>query len=171
MASFPPTAHHVDLPGGRFAFLQAGEAAAPLALCLHGFPDHPRTFEPLLGPLLAAGYRVAAPWMRGYAPSALSGPFHTRRLGADALELARALSPDRPVLLIGHDWGAVAGWSAASLGPGPIGALVAISVPHPSAFTRNFARHPLQWMRSWYVGALQIPLLPERMIEIGRAHV
>ena len=164
MAVFPSTVRSADLPGGRFAWLEAGEQGAPVALCLHGFPDHPRTFEPLLAPLLAAGYRVVAPWMRGYVPSVHAGPYHLRRLGQDALELAAAAGGGSPVLLHGHDWGALAGWSAAASEPERLRALVALSVPHPATFVRNLPRHPLQLLRSWYVAAAQIPFLPERLI-------
>jgi pimeloyl-ACP methyl ester carboxylesterase len=167
MENFPTSPHAGDLPGGRFAWLEAGPAEAEVALCLHGFPDHPRTFEPLLEPLLGAGYRVVAPWIRGYSPSVTSGPYHARQLATDALHLADAVSPGRPVLLIGHDWGAVAAWNAAALAPERFDALVALSVPHPSAFLRNAARHPRQLLRSWYIGAFQIPVLPEKVIRAG----
>jgi len=50
-----------------FAYLEAGEG--PLVLCLHGFPDHAPTWEPMLGALAEAGFRGVAPWMRGYSPT------------------------------------------------------------------------------------------------------
>ena len=49
---------------GRFASLQAGRAEAPLVVCAHGFPDSARTFDALGPALVAAGYRVVAPWMQ-----------------------------------------------------------------------------------------------------------
>ena len=164
MERFPSQVHDAELAAGRFAWLEAGPADAPVALCLHGFPDHPRTFEPILEPLLAAGYRVVAPWMRGYVPSVKGGPYHARQLGQDAVEIAAAVSPTKTVLLIGHDWGAIAAWNAAAIAGERFSALVALSVPHPSAFLRNVARHPRQLLRSWYIGAFQIPLLPELAI-------
>jgi pimeloyl-ACP methyl ester carboxylesterase len=51
--------------------------------------------EPFMAELVAAGYRVAAPWMRGDAPSVVSGPHDLDRLAGDAIELAQALSPGR----------------------------------------------------------------------------
>ena len=43
--------------------------AAPLVLCLHGFPDSAQTFRWQLPALAEAGYRALAPTMRGYEPS------------------------------------------------------------------------------------------------------
>lgn len=167
MASFSRTIHEQPLPGGTFAWLEAGEPHAPLALCVHGFPDHPRTFEPLLGHLLGAGYRVAAPFLRGYAPSTREGPYDARRLGADVVELARSLGGGEPVLLVGHDWGAIAGWYAVAQEPSLFRAFAALSVPHPKAFATNVPRHPSQLLRSWYVGFFQLPVLPESALRAG----
>src|SRR5664279_6540788 len=58
------TANGVD-----FAYLEAGPSDGPLALCLHGFPDHAPTWEHLMPELAAAGYHVVAPWLRGYSPT------------------------------------------------------------------------------------------------------
>jgi pimeloyl-ACP methyl ester carboxylesterase len=159
--------HQVELPGGRFCYLAAEPPpgpARPLAICLHGFPDHAPTMAPLLSDLAAAGHRAVAPWLRGYAPSTLSGPFDIERLSADAIELADALSPERPVVLIGHDWGAAATHAACALAPHRIAAAVTMAVPHPLAFARNIATQPAQLARSWYVLFFQLPVLPERAI-------
>src|SRR5262245_46917767 len=91
---------------GDFELLSAGAKSDPHVRCLHGFPDHPPSFTLLLTELSDAGYHAVAPWLRGYAPSTLEGPFDGDYLAEDALELASALSPDRPIYLVGHDWGA-----------------------------------------------------------------
>lgn len=167
MARFPSDIHEAELSTGPFAWLEAGETGGLTVLCLHGFPDHPRTFEPLLPALVGAGYRVVAPWMRGYAPSGLGGPYDLRQLGDDVIALARYVSPDSPVILLGHDWGALASWYAAAAAPQRIAALVTISVPHPAAFARNIRRHPLQLLRGWYVGLFQLPMVPEALLPLG----
>ncbi|MEM9492929.1 MAG: alpha/beta hydrolase, partial [Myxococcota bacterium] len=79
----------ITVDGGRFAYLDAGERDAPVVLCLHGFPDHPPSFIPLMDRLAAAGLRAIAPWMRGYHPSVATGPFHFERLADDLSQLAR----------------------------------------------------------------------------------
>src|SRR6185503_1839257 len=159
-----PSRERVSLPGGDFELLAEGERVAPLALCLHGFPDHPPTFAPLLEALAGAGYRAVAPWLRGYAPSILEGPFHLERLTEDARELADALSPERPIYLVGHDWGAAITYAAASLWPARIAAAVTLAVPHPNAFFKDFVRRPDQLRRSWYMGLFQLPGIAEREV-------
>src|SRR5581483_1485756 len=60
------TANGVD-----FAYLEAGPSGGPLALCLHGFPDTAHTWRHLFADLARAGYHAVAPFMRGYAPTAV----------------------------------------------------------------------------------------------------
>ena len=59
--------------------IEAG--TGPLALCLHGFPDSAHTWRHLLPELAEAGFHAVAPFMRGYAPSAIPAD-RCYRLGA-----------------------------------------------------------------------------------------
>jgi pimeloyl-ACP methyl ester carboxylesterase len=148
----------------RFAYLADGDERAPLVLCLHGFPDHPPSFRPLMARLAAAGWRAVAPWMRGYAPSTLSGPFHSAQLAADLAGLADALAPGKPVRLVGHDWGAIATYAALGATPERFASALTLSVPHLLAFLVNLQRDPEQLRRSWYIAFFQLPLIPERVV-------
>ena len=141
---------------GGFTALAAGPADAPLALVLHGFPDAPPTFAPLLGALADRGYRVVAPWLRGYAPSPLAGPYDVDRLADDVLAWADRLSPTQPVALVGHDWGAAVTYVACARAPARFAAAVTLAVPHPAVFVRSLARRR-QLARSWYMLAFQLP--------------
>jgi pimeloyl-ACP methyl ester carboxylesterase len=141
---------------GRFQVLRAGRGHAPLAIVLHGFPDHPPTFAPVIRAIAAAGFEVVAPWMRGYAPSVATGPYDADQLARDALAIGAALRADAPVYLIGHDWGALATYAACALAPARIRAAVAIAIPHPMAFLRALVT-TTQLVRSWYILALQLP--------------
>jgi pimeloyl-ACP methyl ester carboxylesterase len=93
-------------PRGAFRCLVAGSEGAPTALCLHGFPDFAPSFRPTLEALAARGWHALAPWMRGYAPSTLDGPYDADSLAADVLAMVEQVSPRGPVALVGHDWGA-----------------------------------------------------------------
>ncbi len=142
-----------------FACLEAGEG--PLALLLHGFPDSARTWEATLPLLAAAGWRAVAPWTRGYAPTGVpaDGDYSPRTLAGDVARLIEALGYDRAVV-IGHDWGAFAGYLAANLHPERVRALVTMAVPHAGALARNLS--PAQARRSWYVAFFQLRRIAER---------
>jgi len=87
-----------------FALIEAG--SGPLALCLHGFPDTAHTWRHLLPVLAGAGFHAVAPFMRGYAPSAVpgDGDYRVGALIADAVALHQVLGGDGDAVLIGHDW-------------------------------------------------------------------
>lgn len=159
---------HIAVSTGDFELLSAGPDDGPLVLCLHGFPDFPPSLEPLLASLAASGYRAVAPWLRGYAPSTLRGPFDTDTLAADILALAAALAPGRPYFLVGHDWGAVITYLIAAKYPDRLAGAVTMAVPHPAAFFNNIPRDPAQLGRSWYIGLFQLPItIVERLVRRG----
>ncbi len=108
------TANGID-----FAYLEEGPADGPLALCLHGFPDHAPTYEGLLRDLGEAGFHAVAPWMRGYHPTGLApdANYQVASLALDAIALADTLAPERPAVLVGHDWGAMAAYTAVTHAP------------------------------------------------------
>ena len=58
--------------------------------------------------LVDAGWRVVAPFMRGYAPSSIpaDGSYHVGALMDDALQVLEAAGPTGRDVVIGHDWGA-----------------------------------------------------------------
>ena len=87
------------------SYVSTGPEDAPLVVCLHGFPDIPRTWGGLTGPLHEAGYRIVSPWLPGYAPSSLEGPFDIPTLTQTILSFIDELSPSVPVRIVGHDWG------------------------------------------------------------------
>ncbi|MEE3853363.1 alpha/beta fold hydrolase [Gordonia sp. LSe1-13] len=132
----------VDLGHIRLHALCWGDPEGPLAICLHGFPDSAWTWR-YLGPVLAeAGYRVVAPFTRGYAPSDIpdDGDFHVAALAYDALALHHALGGDGRAVLIGHDWGAMTVNAIAARTDDRFRRLVALAVP-PIAVIR---RQPLR---------------------------
>ncbi len=124
--------------GLRFTYLEQG--TGPLVLLLHGFPDTPYTWDHVIPALAEAGYRAVAPYTRGYHPTEIpaDGAYDTDTLGKDALALISALGArDQPggtsAILIGHDWGAGAAYSAAAMDPALVRLLVTIAVPHPGS--------------------------------------
>jgi pimeloyl-ACP methyl ester carboxylesterase len=143
-------------PGGRFAALEVGAPRARPVLYLHGFPDHPPTATAFLGALAARGFRVLAPWLRGYAPSVLAGPYDPDTLAADALALATAWVGPARVHLVGHDWGAAIAYAACAAAPARFERAVTLALPHPLTVLRRL-RTPSQARRSWYMALFQLP--------------
>lgn len=147
----------LSLPRGDFHALAWGDPAAPPLLWLHGFPDHPPTAAPFLA-AFAGARRVIAPWLRGYAPSPLDGPYDLDTLAADAIALLEQLAnggrgrPD----LIGHDWGAAIAYRVCALAPGLVRRAVTLAAPHPRTLLRAM-RRPAQVRRSWYMLLFQAP--------------
>jgi pimeloyl-ACP methyl ester carboxylesterase len=149
----------VQANGVSFAYLSAGPADGPLALCLHGFPDTAHSWRHLLPGLAAAGYRAAAPWMRGYAPTSVpeDGRYDVGTLAEDANALHEALGADERAVLIGHDWGATAVYGAAAAAPDRWRRVVAAAVPPAGGMGRAFLNFD-QLKRSWYMFYFQSPL-------------
>ena len=143
---------------GRFHALAAGDPRAPIVLVLHGFPDAPPTFGPFLAAVAARGYRAIAPWLRGYAPSVMTGPYDPDTLADDLAAWLAALSPHGPAFVVGHDWGAIATYAACARTPTQIAAAVTLAVPHPLAFLHH--ADPAQLARSWYMLFFQLPGAP-----------
>src|SRR5262249_24092665 len=78
-------------------------------------------------------YRAVSPWLRGYAPTAIPDrDADLETIGRDALALIEALG-ESSAIVVGHDWGAAAAYTAASLAPARVRTLVAIAIPHPVA--------------------------------------
>ncbi|TWG96756.1 pimeloyl-ACP methyl ester carboxylesterase [Nocardioides sp. J9] len=157
-----------------------GDLDRPLAVLLHGFPDTAHTWRHL-GPVLAEeGYRVVAPFTRGYAPSDLpaDGSYHVPALMDDAIALHRHLRGDDRALLVGHDWGAITANGIAAAAANPFGDVVALAVPpipamHPRAddWTRWLRILARQATFSWYTVFNQLPGLPERTFDRFVAHL
>ncbi|PRZ29025.1 pimeloyl-ACP methyl ester carboxylesterase [Antricoccus suffuscus] len=150
------TERTIEANGIAFSVIEAGDG--PLALLLHGFPDHNRSWIPLITSLADAGWHAVAPAMRGYSPTgpAPDGCYQAWALGSDAVALIEALGHDSAVL-IGHDWGASAAYAATRQAPERVSKLVTMSVPHGPQLGKSFVTNAEQQRRSWYMFFFQMP--------------
>ena len=134
-----------------FSYLECG--SGKLALLLHGFPDTAQTWRHLMPQLASAGYRVVAPFMRGFAPSAVpaDGCYQTAMLARDANALHEELGGDGDAVIIGHDWGAPSVYGAAIDAPSRWKKVVGLAVPPTAALGMAFVQNLEQIKKSWYM--------------------
>ena len=141
---------HTTVDDLEVGYLHAGEG--PLALCLHGFPDSAWTWRHLLPALADAGFHAVAPFLRGYAPTAVpaDGRYQTAALALDAIGLHEQLGGDGDAVIVGHDWGAMATYVAANHAPERWRRVVTMAVPPAGAVAGSFLTYQ-QLKRSWYM--------------------
>jgi pimeloyl-ACP methyl ester carboxylesterase len=105
----------------------------PLVLLCHGWPELSYSWRHQIEPLAAAGFRVAAPDMRGFgqssAPTDISAYSIFDTVG-DMVALVAALGASKAAI-VGHDWGAPVAWHAALFRPDLFSAVAGLSVPPP----------------------------------------
>jgi pimeloyl-ACP methyl ester carboxylesterase len=141
----------VSANGTDFSYLECG--TGKLALLLHGFPDTAQTWRHLMPELADMGYRVIAPFMRGYAPSAVpsDGCYQTAMLARDANALHENLGGDSESVIIGHDWGAPSCYGAAIDAPTRWCKVIGMAVPPTAALGMAFVQNLEQIKKSWYM--------------------
>ena len=131
-------------------------------LLLHGFPDSGRLWRNQVPALAGAGFQVIVPDLRGYGRSGQPGPvaaYSLPVLAGDVLAILAELEIGR-AHVVGHDWGAALAWGLASLAPGNVNHLVALSVGNPVTFLRTLE----QRQKSWYMLLFQFPGIAERWL-------
>ena len=141
-----------------------GPARGEPVVLLHGFPQDAGCWDQVAPRLHAGGLRTLAPDQRGYSPGARpTGRRHYRmsQLVADVL----ALLDDRGLArahVVGHDWGGAVACALAARYPARVSTVTVVSTPHPRAMAA--ALPGVQALASWYIGAFQLPVLPEAVL-------
>ncbi len=150
---------------GRLELHVAQVGEGPPVLLLHGFPAYWADWQEQMLALAAAGFRVIAPDLPGYAqsdklPNTLD--YRSTLLAGDLANLIRALELPQ-VYLVGHDWGGTLAYCLASEHPELVSRLVVMNAGHPELF-RLALRHLEQIVKSWYMFLFQLPWLPEWLV-------
>ncbi|MGW0561125.1 SDR family oxidoreductase [Streptomyces sp. NPDC003016] len=172
------TERRVRTDGIELCVAELGDAARPTVVLVHGYPDSKEVWAQVAA-RLAEHFHVVLYDVRGHgrstAPVPLRGGFTLEKLTDDFLAVADAVSPDRPVHLVGHDWGSVQAWEFVTVGrtEGRIASFTSMSGPSLDHFghwirkrmTRPTPRAAAQLLgqgaKSWYVYMLHTPVLPE----------
>ena len=146
----------------------ASDDPAPM-LFLHGFPEFWYAWRRQLE-VFGAERVAAALDMRGYGQSDKPqevDAYSISHLVADVEAILDRISPDRPAVLVGHDWGGVVAWQFAARHPEWLEKLVIINAPHPAIFARELLNNPAQRLASAYV-ALFRSVFAEPLLRAGR---
>jgi pimeloyl-ACP methyl ester carboxylesterase len=117
------------------------EGSGPLVLMVHGFPESWYSWRHQMGPVAQAGFTAAAMDVRGYGGSDRPreiDAYSMENLTADVAGVARALQPDAPAILIGHDWGAPIVWNSSLSRPEAFKATAGLSVAYSGVPSRPF---------------------------------
>ncbi|MGV4981733.1 SDR family oxidoreductase [Streptomyces sp. NRAIS4] len=164
--------------GVELCVAELGDPQQPTVVLVHGYPDSKEVWSEV-AVRLADRFHVVLYDVRGHgrstAPKPLRGGFTLPKLTDDFLAVVDAVSPDRPVHLVGHDWGSVQSWEFVTVGrtEGRIASFTSISGPSLDHFghwisarvkrptPRRVGQLLGQGAKSWYVYLLHTPVLPE----------
>lgn len=164
--------------GVELCVAQLGDRERPTVVLVHGYPDSKEVWSQVARQL-AAHFHVVLYDVRGCgrstAPKPLRGGFTLEKLTDDFLAVIDTVSPDRPVHLIGHDWGSIQGWEFATVKrtEGRVASFTSLAGPsldHFGHWIKERTARPTprragqllgQGVKSWYVYALHTPALPE----------
>ncbi|WP_372344390.1 SDR family oxidoreductase [Streptomyces sp. KL116D] len=168
----------VSTGGVELCVVELGDAARPTVVLVHGYPDSKEVWSEV-ATRLADRFHVVLYDVRGMgrstAPAPLRGGYTLEKLTDDFLAVIDAVSPDRPVHLVGHDWGSVQSWEFATVKrtEGRIASFTSMSGPsldHFGHWIKQRMKRPTprkvgqllgQGAKSWYVYMLHTPVLPE----------
>ncbi|MFB7497358.1 SDR family oxidoreductase [Streptomyces sp. NPDC056161] len=164
--------------GVELCVAELGDPEQPTVVLVHGYPDSKEVWSEVAG-RLADRFHVVLYDVRGHgrstAPEPLRGGFTLAKLTDDFLAVVDAVSPDRPVHLVGHDWGSVQSWEFVTVDrtEGRIASFTSMSGPSLDHFghwinarvkrptPRRLGQLLGQGAKSWYVYLLHTPVLPE----------
>jgi pimeloyl-ACP methyl ester carboxylesterase len=139
----------------------------PAVVLAHGFPELGYSWRHQVPALVAAGYRVIVPDLRGYGRSSQPAgveSYDVLTVGRDLTGLLDALGED-DAAFVGHDWGAAVVWSLALAHPGRVRGVAGLSVP----FTPPPPVAPLSILRrrhgdDFYIAWFQEPGVAEAVL-------
>lgn len=177
MAERPRT---VTAPDGlRLAVAERGDPSRPTVVAVHGYPDDRHVWDGV-AEVLAADHHVVTYDVRGHGGSdtpAERAGYDLELLATDLRAVCDAVSPDAPVHLLAHDWGAIQTWHAVTGDglEGRVASFTSISGPcldHVGLFLRRRAPRDVgsvlsQTAHSWYTLAFRLPVLPELAVRSG----
>tara|TARA_B100001765_G_scaffold205502_2_gene161947 strand:+ start:140 stop:1111 length:972 start_codon:yes stop_codon:yes gene_type:complete len=156
----------------RCAIEEPSDGTGDLVILVHGFPESWYSWRHQLAPLAESGFTACAIDVRGYGgsdkPDAIQA-YALEKIVGDLVGLKVALQPDKPAILVGHDWGAPIVWNTALTHPEHFRAVAGMAVPFagvPSRpFTEVFREHFTSQGKFFYQEYFQEPGVAEAEAE------
>jgi pimeloyl-ACP methyl ester carboxylesterase len=158
------------------AVRESGDPDGPAIVFIHGYPDTKEMWSAVLAELPPRFHAIAYD-VRGAGASSRprgNAAYDFERLGDDLLAVAGACACDRPVHLVGHDWGGLQGWEFATQPrfEGRLASYTAIAGPSLDQVAiggeellrrGRLLRSLRRLRRSWYIVLLLTPGVPALM--------
>lgn len=135
------------------------DGSGPAVLLCHGFPETWRSWRRQIQLLAEAGFRAIAPDMRGYGGSSApadASAYSQPHIVGDLVGLMDGLGIENAVI-VGHDWGAIAAWSAALMHPDRFTRVVGLSVAYVPRGDVNLLEQLRQGQEHFYMTLFQRP--------------
>ena len=174
------------------SFPVVDHGSGPTVVLLHGFPDTRRLWRHQIPALADAGFRVLAPDLSGFGdapkPEAVEAYELQTVVEEDVVGLLDAVGGET-AHVVGHDWGAQVGWTAAATQPDRVVSLTALTsgmlgnsgfasaaqrraLWHLNYFQFEAAEHALRaddWalFRDWCAGGDDVDRYVDRLSEPG----
>lgn len=183
--SAAPRRRTVLSDGVPLAVYEQGDPAHRTVLLVHGYPDTHRVWDDVAA-ALAEDHHVVRYDVRGAGASGRPAGhrgYRLEQLARDLFAVVAAVSPDRPVHLVAHDWGSIQSWEAVTHpdAPGRIASYTTLSGPcldHMGHWIRHRLAHPtprhlaqlaVQAAHSWYIATFHLPGLAPAAWRLGLA--
>lgn len=125
-----PAPRPIDIGTATLSVHEAGQG--PAIILVHGWPEIAYSWKNQFAPLVAAGYRVIAPDLRGFGGSSApreKSEYDIRHMTDDLTRLLDAINL-REAVFCGHDWGGAIVWPMAQLHPRRVSGVIGVCTPH-----------------------------------------
>lgn len=169
----PAAVRYVRSGDVQLAVYLQGNPQHPVVLLVHGYPDDHTVWDAVVQ-ALCHDFCVVSYDVRGAGASsqpAQQADYRLEPLARDLQAVMAAVSPQRPVHLVAHDWGSIQSWEAVTdpAADARIASFTSVSGPcldHMGFWLRDKLRRPTpgnlamllgQLLRSWYVMLFHLP--------------
>lgn len=151
---------YVKLENTKLHYIEAGNRSNSTVILLHGFPDSWLGWRYQISEL-SEHFHVIALDLKGFNDSdkpLWRFDYTPKKICEELRKFLIAISA-KSVTIVGHDLGAVIGWTFTHTNPEMVNKFVSVSTPHPNIVWNNLPQSS-PFNRSW-MDFIQLPYLPE----------